>query len=175
MKDYEQISSKMVYNGKIMRVYSEEVVLPNGKAAVREVVRKSSAAAVCPIDADGKIILVEQYRHPIGGMALEIPAGLIDEGEDVAVCAARELAEEVGYHPTKLTKVCTFVGCIGFCDEAVTIYIGEGLEAAAAEQDDEEFITIHRFTLDECLKMVTNGKIIDSKTIAALFYLKAKA
>jgi len=175
MEEYKQISSKEVYNGKIMKVYSEEIVLPNGKTAVREVVRKASAAAVLPIDEDGKAILVRQYRHPINAMTFEIPAGIIDKFEDAQACAKRETAEEIGYLPQSLTYICSYYGSIGFCNELCHVYIGENLIKTDQDLDEEEFITTHKYTIKECQKMIESQEICDAKTILAILaYINMK-
>ena len=172
---YETIRSEKVFSGILIDVYHDVINLPDGRAAVREIVKHASAAAVLPVDSDGKLIFVRQYRHSVKAMALEIPAGILEENEDPAVGAARELTEETGNIAGKLTFIFKFYSSIGFSDECVSVYIAEGLTAASQNLDDDEFLSIEKYTPDEAFKLISDGQITDSKTTAAvLYYLAAR-
>src|SRR5262245_23822073 len=99
------IGSELIYDGRIVHLYVDSVELPDGKTARREIVRHGGAVAIVPIDRDGRVILVRQYRHAAGRIMLEIPAGTLGKNEDPDLCAARELQEETGYKPGKLRKI----------------------------------------------------------------------
>src|SRR5438034_7235645 len=99
------ISSEQIYDGRIVHLYVDTVELPNGKTARREIVRHSGAVAIVPIDQDGRVIMVRQYRHAAGRILLEIPAGTLGKAEDPDLCAVRELQEETGYKPGHLQKI----------------------------------------------------------------------
>ena len=167
---YEIIKSETLFRGLLVEVRQDIIQLPNGKEAVREIVKHSPAAAVLPVDADGKLILVRQYRHTIKDMALEIPAGILEKGEDPAVGAARELEEEIGKKAGKLTFIFKFYPSIGFCEETLSVFIAEDLVSTCQNLDEDEFVTIERYTPEEVVKLISDGKIVDSKTIAAVYY-----
>ena len=169
---YEVLESNLMYKGKVLEVYSDKVVMPNGNVATRETVVRGSAAAIVPVDKDGNIIFVRQYRHAIKGMALEIPAGMLEEGEDPAVSAKRELEEETGWIANSLTYVTKLVMSIGVCTETLYIYIAKDLTEGVMNPDPDEFIEIETYSLEDSLKMVYNGEIIDGKTAAALLAYK---
>ena len=169
---YEVLESNLMYKGKVLEVYSDKVVMPNGNVATRETVVRGSAAAIVPVDKDGNIIFVRQYRHAIKGMALEIPAGMLEEGEDPAVSAKRELEEESGWIANDLTFVTKLVMSIGVCTETLYIYIAKDLTEGVMNPDPDEFIEIETYSLEDSLKMVYNGEIIDGKTAAALLAYK---
>ena len=99
------LESKQIYDGRVVHLYLDTVQLPNGKTSLREVVRHNGAVAVVPIDRDGNVILVQQYRHPARRVLLEIPAGTLNVGEDPDTCVERELQEETGYKPGKIIKL----------------------------------------------------------------------
>ena len=169
---YEVLESNLMYKGKVLEVYSDKLVMPNGNIATRETVVRGSAAAIVPVDKDGNIIFVRQYRHAIKGMALEIPAGMLEEGEDPAVSAKRELEEETGWIANDLTFVTKLVMSIGVCTETLYIYIAKDLTEGVMNPDPDEFIEIETYSLEDSLKMVYSGEIIDGKTAAALLAYK---
>jgi ADP-ribose pyrophosphatase len=172
---YETIRSETVFNGILIDICHDVIRLPNNREAVREIIKHAPAAAVLPVDSSGKLILVRQYRHATKDMALEIPAGILNKDEDPAVGAARELEEETGFKAGKLTFIFKFYTSIGFCDEFLSIYIAEDLIPTSQNLDEDEFVTIEKYTPDEAFEMITDGRIVDSKTTAAiLFYCNSK-
>ena len=118
---YNVLSSKKVYDGKILKVFKDEILMPNGNTAVRETVEKHNASAIVPIDKDGNIIFVRQYRHAAKDMILEIPAGTFEDHEDPYECALRELEEEIGYKAGGLTYVNWTYASVGMCNEFICI------------------------------------------------------
>lgn len=166
---YEIKSSTEKFKGHICSVKVDEITLPNGKIAKREIVVRGNAAAIVPIDNDGKIILVRQYRHAVGKEVLEIPAGMLEKDEDPKICAIRELEEETAYKASKITPVCAMHTSIGFSTEILYLYIAEELSEGTLNLDPEEFIVVEKYTLDEALNLIKNGEITDSKTIAGIF------
>ena len=115
---------ELVFDGRILHVYRDEVLLDNGILAEREVVKHSGAAAVVPITENGEVILVKQYRYAIGKETLEIPAGLLEPGEEMAQCAARETEEETGFKPMELTHLFDYYASPGYCTECVGVFYG---------------------------------------------------
>lgn len=169
---YEVKSSETIYKGKVFILEKDIITLPDGRETVRETIRHGGAAAMIPIDNEGKIIFVRQYRHSARKEVLEIPAGTIENGEDPYDCAVREIQEETSYKAGKMTFLLKMYSAIGFCSEVIHIYIAENLEKGKFNMDDDEFITTERYTLDESINLIHKGEICDSKTITAIFAYK---
>jgi len=176
VRPYEVIDSEITYRGKIVDVKMDTIILPNGKKARREIVLRGEAAAVLPVGESGDVYLARQYRHALGQMTLEIPAGMLEPNETPEACARRELAEETGFKTGRIAFVMKMHGAIGFSDEAIHIYAAEDLTKGDTDFDDEEFITVESYPLNDAIAMVRSGAITDGKTIAALYaYAYAKA
>ncbi|MCT1903287.1 NUDIX hydrolase [Oceanobacillus sojae] len=169
------ITTKKIFEGNIIDVQLDEVKLPNGETAKRELVYHPGAVAVIPITSDNKIVLVEQYRKPLERTLIEIPAGKLEENENPLTAAVRELEEETGYTTTNLSQVTSFYTSPGFANELVYVYITNDLikmENPPAG-DDDEFVEIMEVTLEEAKKLVEEGRIQDAKTNYAVLYLHA--
>ena len=145
---YEEktIAGKTLYKGKVITLRVEEVVLPDGKKASRELIKHPGAVAIIPITADGNIVLVEQYRKALERTLIEIPAGKIDPGEKPEVTAVRELEEETGYGAKEFTYIQSFATSPGFADEIIHMYLARDLYKVEnpAEGDEDEFIGLLR-------------------------------
>ena len=174
MKAETQLSSEKIYDGVILHVRKDKVLLQNGKEAVREVLDHNGAAAVVAFDDEGKLLMVKQYRYPMGEYLLEIPAGKIDEGETPEQCAARELVEETGFRAGKLTSLGVMYPAAAYTREAVYIYYGEQLTAEKQNLDEDEFLTVEHIEFGEALRMVMAGEIRDAKTQIAILKLNSK-
>ncbi len=162
-------SSEVVYDGKIIRVERWTVELPNGHDALREVVCHPGAAAVVPLDTDGNVIMVRQYRAPIGRLTLEIPAGKLDHvGEDPLECAKRELSEETGFHAAVWQKLTAMDTTPGFCNECIHLYLATGLSTGETHPDEDEFVATVRIPLKEAVAKVMDGTFRDGKTALGL-------
>lgn len=166
--DYKVVKSEKVYEGKILKVVKDEITMPDGDTAAREVVVKNNASAIVPVDKDGNIILVRQYRHPARDMVLEIPAGTFEEHEDPHECAVRELEEETGCKAKSITYVNWTYASVGVCTERIYLYIAEDLQPGVQKLDKDEFIDVERYTLKDCLDMIYDGTIRDSKTVMGI-------
>ncbi len=169
---YKVLLSEEIYKGKVFRLERDLITLPDGRTTTRETVIHGGAAAMIPIDNDGKIIYVRQYRHSAKAMTLEIPAGTIEKNEDPYDCALREIQEETSYKCDDMKLLFTMYSAIGFCTEKLYIYLCENLKEGEFNMDDDEFITLERYTVDESIDMIYKGEICDSKTIAAVFAYK---
>ena len=167
------IESKEVFKGKIIDVYHDKITLPEGKSTYREIVKRGSASAILPIDGDGNIIFVRQYRHPVGDCVLEIPAGVLEKDEDPLICAKRELEEETSFKSNDIKLLAKTHSAIGFCDEMIYIYLAENLLRGELNLDEDEYIETERYTLTEAVDMIFNGVITDSKTMIAVLAYKA--
>ena len=168
----KKISSENVFDGVLLHVRKDEVELPNGHKATREWITHPGAASVIPLLPDGQIILVRQFRYPIGQVTLEVPAGKLDKpGEDPLECAKRELSEETGYTAEKIWKLTTIATTVGFTNEIIHLYAATDLTPGKQHPDEDEFINTLKMPLTAALKMVESGKIIDSKSIISILLL----
>jgi len=165
---YPIINSKLVYEGIIVNVKIDDIALDNGQNIRRELVLQRQSVAVLLVTDDGDLLMVRQYRHPVGKNTLEIPAGILDGDEKPHVCAIREAGEETGFIPQSLEFVCAVHSSIGISTELVHIFIGRGLVESAQNLDFDEFVTIERHSLHNCLQMVKNGEITAMQTVIAL-------
>jgi len=173
MDEYKIVNRQELYTGRIVRVLLDDVEMPNGMTVKREIVlHHKEGVGILPVDDDGGIFLVRQYRHPLFKHVLEIPAGIAEAGEAPETCAARELEEEIGYRPKKLTFLMAANNTVGLSNDRIHLYVAEGLVQTAQNLDEEEIIDIEKYRLADCEKMIATGEIIDSKTILAIFAYK---
>ena len=167
------VSSEEIYPGKIIRVETWQVALPNGGTALREIVRHNGASAIVPVDDAGMVTMVRQYRVPIDQCTWEIPAGKLDSlTEDPFDAAKREREEETGLqaeHWQKLTSVYTTPG---FCNEKIAIYLATGLSQHPAHPDTDEFLRLKKIPLDDAIAQCMSGEIRDGKTLVGLLMAK---
>lgn len=163
----EKISSKLIYEGKILSLYVDEVKLPNGKKSKRECVRHCGGACVLFVK-EGKIALVRQYRYLYGKEIYEIPAGKMDSGEQPDIAAQRELKEETGYK-AEVKHLLDIYPTPGYTDEIIHIYLAQGGEYVGEKLDEGEFLNCQFFTVEEVLKMIESGEICDAKTVLAVY------
>jgi len=169
------IKTDRVYNGKLFNLDVSEVRLPDGSNGLREVVRHPGATALVAVDADGKILLVRQYRIASNRVMSEIPAGTRDGDEPPEVCAIRELQEETGYKPGKLESLGGFYVAPGYTTEYIYLFLATDLVESRLQGDSDEFIEVIRVTLDEAIRMIEQGEIADAKTtIGVLRYAHMK-
>jgi ADP-ribose pyrophosphatase len=160
------------FEGKIMTVHVDEVLLPNGNTSTREVVDHVDGVAVLPLDERNNVLTVTQYRYVFGRTLLEIPAGKLDPGEDPVTGALRELKEETGAVPDTflpLGRILPAPGCYG---EALYLYLARGLRMEEQHLDLDEFLNVERIPFDEMVHRCMNGEIEDAKTVAAVLKVK---
>ena len=168
----KKISSEKVFDGVLLHVRKDEVELPNGHKSVREWIKHPGASSVIPLLPDNQIILVKQFRYPVGQVTLEVPAGKLDiEGEDPLVCAKRELSEETGYTAGKIWLLTTIATTVGFSNEFIHLYAATDLTPGKKHPDDDEFINTVKMPLTAALQLVESGKIIDAKSIISILLL----
>jgi ADP-ribose pyrophosphatase len=165
-----RVSSTLVFDGKLLKVRSDTVRLPDGSTAEREWVEHPGAVAVIAVNDAGELLLERQFRYALGRDMVEIPAGKIDPGEDPLATAKRELQEETGYTAAEWTRVATIHLAIGYSNEHIEIYLATRLSHEGAKLDDEEFLEVFTLPLAEALAWVREGKITDSKTVSTLFW-----
>lgn len=176
---FETLDSRVVHDG-FSTVRVDRVRMPDGKESDREVVEHDDAVAVVPLFDDGTVVLLRQYRHPVGRYLLEVPAGKLDvEGEPAADAARRELAEEVGLAAGRLDHLTTFHNSAGWCDERTHLYLGRDLSATDRPdgfelEHEEADMEVVRIPLDDALDGISRGEITDAKTVLGLL-LAARA
>lgn len=168
-----RISSKQVFNGKLLQVYIDEVTLPDGEISTREWIKHPGACAIIPVFEDGSIMLLKQFRYPTDKVFIEVPAGKIDSGEQPLETAKRELTEESGLSCTHLERAGSFYPAIGYADEIIHVYVAWGLTQSSQKTDDDEFLINHRIPFAQALLMIETGDIMDGKTISALTQAKS--
>lgn len=165
----EVVGKTRVYSGAILDLETWEVRLQNGKAATREIVLHKGAAAIVPVNAQGQVAMVRQYRPAIGEVTLEIPAGKLDQAnEDPLLCAQRELREETGLVAQDWRFLMEFVPSVGYLTEVIHLFMASGLSAGQDDPDEDEFIDVQWYDMDALLGMVMRGEIRDGKTAVAL-------
>jgi ADP-ribose pyrophosphatase len=168
MSDDSLIERRPVYEGRVVHLSIDRVRLPNGRECELEMIRHPGAAAVVPVDEDDRILLVRQYRHAAGGWLLEVPAGKLDDGEDPAQCARREVEEETGFRPDDLLPMGWIWTTPGFTDERIWLYLARRLMPARQRLQRDEVLTVERRPLEEAIRMAESGEIRDAKTVCAL-------
>ncbi len=164
------LTSKHVFDGKLLQVYYDEVELPDKTTSTREWIKHQGASAVVPVFQDGTIMLLKQFRYPPRKIFIEVPAGKIDPGETAYSTAERELFEESGIECEHLIQVGSFFPAIGYADEIIYSYVAWGLSVHNQNMDDDEFLVNHRIPFSQALKMIQDGKITDGKTICTLLH-----
>jgi len=159
---------RAVFSGRVLDVGEELHCLPNGRRATFEVIRHPGGAAVLPVLADNRVLLIRQYRPALGTMLWEIPAGRLEPGETPEECVRRELAEEAGYVARRLAPLGGLWSAAGFCDEHVALFAAFDLEPVPLAPEPEEIIEPVVMPLSEALRLVFEGEIRDAKTQLAL-------
>ena len=174
MKDYSEktLSSEEIYNGRIIHVRKDTIELPDGSRSLREVVDHPGGVTVIPVDADGAVYCVRQFRYPYGEHVLETPAGKLEKGEDPLECAKRELSEETGFTAEQFISLGKLYPSPGYCAEVLYIYLATGLKPGKMHLDPGEFLDVEKYSLDELTEMAMRGALIDAKTVVAV--LKAR-
>ena len=167
-----KISEEILYRGRILDLARETHRMPDNREACFEVAQHPGGAAALPILPDGRLILIRQFRPPIGEYILEIPAGRLEESEEPAACVARELQEEIGYQPGELEKLGEIYSAVGFSNELIHLYLARDLKSAEQALEPDEFIELQIMSLDEALQLVKSGELCDAKTIVALLQYK---
>lgn len=173
--EYQVAKSDEVYRGKLFALRRDEVVMPGGSTAVREVLVHPGAVIIAPVDEQGRIVLVRQYRHPVRRMLWELPAGLLDvDGEDPHAAAARELAEETHLVAREWAVLLDLASSPGISEETARVYLARGLsdvdeaERHVSGDDEESELTVRRVPIDAAVHMAFSGELENASTVAGV-------
>ena len=161
---------EIVFKGRVFTIIRDEVRHESGYDSVREVVQHDGGAVVAAVFPDLDVLLIRQFRYPIQDTIYELPAGKLNPGEDPAACASRELIEETGWRASELQPLVSMLTTPGFCSEVLHLFLAQDLhEDRQRLEEGEESIEIERVQLSEALRMCSDGRIVDGKTITGLF------
>jgi ADP-ribose pyrophosphatase len=165
------VRSERKYAGRILDLIVDDIEFPDGSKGTREVILHPGSTVIVPMTADGSIILVHQYRHPLRAVITELPAGKLDPNENPAACAARELAEETGFVAQNLEQLTSIYSSPGICNEVLHVFLATGLTPTAKGQsldEGEQGLTYSSVPMDEALSMIDRGEIKDAKSICGI-------
>ncbi len=167
-----RIDGALMYDGGFIQVHKDSVHLPDGTVSTREYIKHPGAVAVLALLDNGNLVMERQYRYPSQREFIELPAGKIDAGEDILLCAQRELLEETGYVAREWIHLTTAWPCIGYADERMEYFLARGLTLRQAKLDEGEFLEVFELSLRDAIEWIRLGKINESKTIVGLFWLE---
>ncbi len=160
------LSVKEIFKGKIISVHEDEIELPDGSRAKREIVEHSGGVCVAAITDEKELFFVRQFRYPYKKVLLELPAGKLEKGEDPLEAGMRELREECGVTAEKVLPMGTVYPTVAYCSEIIYLYAAVGLKKAEQDLDEGEFLSVEKIKISDAVEMVMNGEISDSKTVA---------
>jgi ADP-ribose pyrophosphatase len=162
------VSVETRYKGRAFEVRVEEVEIRPGQIARLDVIQHAGAVTMLPLDGEGNVWFVRQYRHPAREYLLELPAGTLNASEDPALAANRELQEEIGMKADSLVEIATFFLAPGYSTELMHVYLATGLSASALAQDEDEVITLEKVLAGRAVEMARQGELRDAKSLVAL-------
>ena len=162
------LRSQLIFDGKVVHLYKDDIELPNGRTAFREYIKHVGAVCVLPLTDEGEVVLERQYRYPIARVMLEIPAGKLEPGEDPLTGGLRELEEETGLIAGKMVCLGEMLPAAAYCDEKITMYLATELTSKERHLDADEFLDVLTVPLAELVRMVMGGEIADAKTQIAV-------
>lgn len=172
---YNRLKRELVHSGTVISLYKDYVEIPNKTVAQWDFIKHKGAAAVVPVTKDGKILMVKQYRNAIDRFTIEIPAGGRNTVEEPTLeCAKRELEEETGYKSDNLEFLISLKTAVAFCNEAIDVFVARDLIKTSQNLDEDEFIDVEAFEIEELCNRIFLGEIQDAKTVSALLAYKTK-
>lgn len=173
--EVRRVGRELVYRGTILEVYKDHMEFANGNTAEWDFIHHDGAAAVVPVMENGQILMVRQYRSALERETLEIPAGKLDKPDERGIdCARRELEEETGYRSENLEWLLSLRTTVAFCNERIEIFVAKNLISSRQHLDEDEFVDVKPYFLNELKEMIFSGKIEDSKTIAAILAYESR-
>ncbi|MDD3360462.1 MAG: NUDIX hydrolase [Hespellia sp.] len=170
-----RLKRELAHEGAVLDIYKDTVKVPGGKIEEWDFIHHDGAAAVVPVTAEGKILMVKQYRNALDRETLELPAGKLDDPKEPGLeCAARELEEETGFRSDDLEWLVTIRTTVAFCDEHIEVYVAKNLIPTKQNLDEGESIDVSAHSIEELKEMIFAGKIEDAKTMASILAYDAK-
>jgi len=169
---FELLNSEVLMKGRAFSIRRDTLKTPDGRETKFEIIEHSGSVVIIPVDENGNILLVRQYRHATGGDLLELPAGTLEDGEEPEVCAAREIREETGMAAGKLVRLGDFYLVPGYSTEFMVVFLATDLSYSPLEADADEFLNVEKVPVAEAIQMAERGEIPDAKSLAALFLAK---
>jgi ADP-ribose pyrophosphatase len=169
---FELIRSETILQGRTFKVRRDYLKTPNGRETRLEIIEHGGSVVLIPIDSDGNMLFVRQYRHAVGQDLLELPAGTRDGDEPLEECAAREIREETGMEAGKLQKIGQFYLAPGYSSEFMAVYLATELKENPLDADDDEFLDVEKIPLKQAIEMAERGDVPDAKSLAALLLAK---
>ena len=169
---FELIESEPIYNGRAFHIRRDKVRLPDGRTTQLDIVEHIGSAVIVPVDDEGNLYFVRQYRHAARLDMLELPAGTLEVGEDPLVCAQREVREETGMASGNIREVGGFYLAPGYSTEFMRVYLATDLRHDPLEADADEFLSVEKIPVGKALEMAETGKLPDAKSLAALLLAK---
>ncbi len=166
------LASQVAFQGRLLRLEVDQVALPDGQEAVREVIRHPGGVCVLPLHDDGTVSVVRQFRYPYQEVLTELPAGKLEPGEDPDVAVRRELSEETGLEAAEWHAMGVFYPSPGYCGEILRLYFARQLSAGSAHPDNDEFLAADRVPLDDLVDMAMAGQLPDGKTMALILRVR---
>ncbi len=174
MDQYKRLNRELALKGNIIDFYKDTIEINDERVTTFDFIDHKGASAMIPVDQDGKILMVRQYRNAVDGETLEIPAGGLNAGEDNRTCAIRECEEETGYRAGEVHHLIDLYTTVAFSNEKICIFYTTGIQPTKQNLDPDEFVSVERHSLEELITMILEGRIMDAKTIAALLAYKTK-
>lgn len=168
----KKLKSEDIFKGRIVHLHIDDVELIDGSSAKREIIEHDGGVTVIPLDSDGNVYCVRQFRYAFGESIIETPAGKLEKGEDPFECAVRELSEETGFTAEEYVYLGEFYPSPGYCHEKLYAYLAMGLKKGEAHLDEGEFLDVIKYPLDKLVEMVMNNELCDAKTIIAILKTK---
>jgi ADP-ribose pyrophosphatase len=171
---FELLKSETLLKGRAFAIRRDLMKTPDGRETKFDIIEHGGSVVLVPLDADGKLLFVRQYRHAAGADLLELPAGTLDEGEPPEVCAAREIREETGFAAGKLEKLGDFYLAPGYSTEFMTVFLATDLTHNPLEADADEFLSLERIPVAKAFQMAERGEMPDAKSLAALLLARPR-
>ncbi len=165
---FKTLSQNIVYRGRAFSIRCDEVQLPNQRTMHVDVIEHPGAVTILPVDGEGRILFVRQYRHATGKELLELPAGTLDTDEPPETCALREIREETGFATGNMVKLGEFFLAPGYSTEYMVVYLATELKPAPLPKDQDEFISLEAIPVEQAYQMALSNELMDGKSLAAL-------
>lgn len=169
---FEPLSSEIMYQGWVFNVRRDQVRTPENNQMTLDIVEHANAVTIVPVDEQGRVWFVRQYRHAAGNEILELPAGKLEDAEQPDICASREIREEIGMAAKKLEKVGEFYLAPGYSTEYMHVYLATDLYPAPLPGDEDEFLVVETYSIEQVYQLADTGQILDAKSLAALLLVK---